>query len=87
MKFSELEFNDISETHGAGAVQAYVELPNGYEVSVVRHSGSYGSEKGLYEIGCFFNHHMVDPDDWGDTVKGWCTPEDVESYIHQIEKV
>jgi hypothetical protein len=92
MKFSELKFDDISETHGEGAIQAYVDLGNGFEVSVVKHKFSYGGEKGLYEIGVFDTQRlgvdaMCDPLDWGDTVKGWLTPEDVESYIHQIEKV
>ena len=84
MKFDELKFDDISETHGEGAIQAYVELPNGYDVSVVKHKYSYGGEKGMYEIGCFFNNHMVDPADWGDTVKGWLNPEDVEKELDLI---
>ena len=92
MKFSELEFNNISETHGEGAVQAYVKLKNGFDVSVVKHKYSYGGDKGLYEIGVFDAQRsgveaMCDPLEWGDTVKGWLAPEDVESYIHQIEKV
>ena len=84
MKLDELKFDDISETHGEGAIQAYVELPNGYDVSVVKHKYSYGGEKGMYEIGCFFNNHMVDPADWGDTVKGWLNPEDVEKELDLI---
>ena len=84
MKFEDLKFDDISETHGEGAIQAYVELPNGYDVSVVKHKYSYGGEKGMYEIGCFFNNHMVDPADWGDTIKGWLNPEDVEKELDSI---
>ena len=87
MKFEELKFEDISKTHGEGSVQAYVELPNGYDVSVVRHRFSYGSEKGLYEIGCFFNNHMVDPADWGDTVKGFQNERDVEHWLDYIKKL
>ena len=85
MKFSDLKFNDISETHGDNAVQAYVELENGYDVSVVKHKHSHGGEKGMYEMGCFYNNHMVDPIDWGDTVKGWLNPEDVEKEIASIQ--
>mgnify|MGYP001298272687 CR=1 FL=1 len=87
MKFEELKFNDISKTHGEGSVQAYVQLSNGYDVSVVRHKYSHGSEKGLYEIGCFFNNHMVDPANWGDTVKGWLNEKDVEDWINVIKKL
>ena len=68
MTFKELRFRDISSTHGEGARQAYVDFDNGYDVSVVKHKFSHGGDKGLYEIGCFFNNHMVDPADWGDTV-------------------
>ena len=87
MTFKELKFEDISETHGAGATQVYVEFKNGYAVSVVNHNHSYGREKGLYEIGCFFNNHMVDPADWGDTVKGWQNESDVKDWINVIKKL
>ena len=85
MTFKELQFTDISETHGEGEVQAYVELGNGYDVSVVKHKFSYGGEKGLYEVGVFFDNHMVDPADWGDTVKGWLTPDAVETELELIK--
>jgi len=85
MKFKDLEFTDISKTHGEGAKQAYVEFENGYDVSVVQHKYSYGGDKGVYEIGCFFNNHMVDPADWGDTVKGWLTPDAVETELELIK--
>jgi hypothetical protein len=87
MTFKELEFSDISATHGAGATQAYVEFENGYDLSVVNHKHSYGSGSGLYEIGCFFNNHMVDPADWGDTVKGWLNESDVEHWLNYIKKL
>ena len=51
----------------------------------MKHQYSYGGEKGFYEIGVFYNNHMVDPDDWGDTVKGWLNPEDVEKEIALIQ--
>ncbi|SVC89877.1 uncharacterized protein METZ01_LOCUS342731, partial [marine metagenome] len=28
---------------------------------VVKHKYSYGGKKGMYEVGCFYNNHMVDP--------------------------
>ena len=91
MTFKELKFGDISETHGEGAVQAYVDLGNGFDVSVVKHKFSYGSEKGLYEMGVFDNQRaagmnsMCDPLDWGDTVKGWLTPEGVDKELQLIK--
>ena len=90
MKFEELKFNDISETHGENAIQAYVELGNGFDVSVVKHKFSHGGEKGLYEIGIFDAQRygvdaMCDPLDWGDTVKGWLAPEDVDKELELLE--
>jgi hypothetical protein len=93
MTFKELKFGDISETHGEGAVQAYVDLGNGFDVSVVKHKFSYGSEKGLYEMGVFDNQRaagmnsMCDPLDWGDTVKGWLTTDNVEEELQRLLKL
>ena len=86
MKFKELKFRDTSSTHGVDAKQAIVGFENGYDVSVVKHKFSYGSEKGLYEIGVFdTNDKMCDPLGWGDDVKGWLTPEGVETELRLIE--
>ncbi len=90
MTFKELEFSDISETHGEDAIQAYVELPNGFDVSIVKHRFSYGGEKGLYEIGVFDAQRcgvdaMCDPCDWGDDVKGWLNESDVEHWLNYIK--
>ena len=69
-------------------VQAYVEFENGYEVSVVKHGASYGSEKGLYEIGVFnASGYMCDPLGWGDDVKGWLTLENVEKELQLIKAI
>ena len=86
MKFKELKFRDTSSTHGEGAKQAFAGFENGYDVSVVQHKFSHGSEKGLYEIGVFDAlDRMCDPLDWGDTVKGWLTPEGVEKELGLIK--
>jgi len=51
-----------------------------YELSIVQHAGSYGGNKGLYEImvsdstGGVELPGITEP---GDTVKGWLTLEDV----------
>jgi len=92
MTFKELKFHDISDTHGEGAIQVYIEFKNGFDVSVVRHRFSHGNEKGLYEIGVFDNQRggvdaMCDPLEWGDTVKGWLAPEDVERELKLIKEL
>jgi len=85
-KFENLKFEDISSTHGTDAVQAWVKMENGYEASIVKHGGSYGNKKGLYEIGIFSpNGIMCDPLGWDDTVKGWLTPNDIERELNKLD--
>ena len=50
MKFSDLEFN---RHPGGFGVQARHKFPNGYGVSVIRTTFSYGGEDGLWELGVF----------------------------------
>ena len=82
MTFKELKFEQVE---GRG-IQAWVPFRNGFQVSVVKHQYSYGGEKGLYEIGVFnAASRMCDPLGWGDDVKGWLTPQDVEQELKLIE--
>jgi hypothetical protein len=87
MTFKELKFRDISSTHGEDAKQAWEEFENGYEVSIIKHKGSYGNKEGLYEIGVFKGERMADPLGWGDDVKGYLSPEDVEAELKLIKKL
>ena len=83
MTFKELKFR----THAENDVQAWTDI-NGYDVSIVRNQLSYGGEKGLYEIGVFNAlGNMCDPLDWGDDVKGWLTPDLVETELELIEEL
>ena len=81
MKFKDLKFR----THAENDVQAWTEVNNGYDVSIIRNALSYGGDKGLYEMGVFKGEFMADPLDWGDDVKGWLTPEDVEKELELIQ--
>lgn len=81
ISFSDLEFEECHD-----GVQALVKLKNGYEVSVVKHGGSYGSDKGLYEMACFGSKgDMITIPEWDEEVKGWLKPEDVEKEIALIQ--
>ena len=80
MKFNELKFRTWAEND----IQARVEI-NGYDISIVRNALSYGGKKGLYEMGVYDKDGMCDPLGWGDDVKGWLTPQDVEQQLNLIK--
>ena len=86
MKFKDLKFKKQGEAvEGIPHIQAWADFPNGFEVSVVKSFCSYGGRQGLYEIGVFKDGIMCDPLGWGDDVKGWLQPEDVEQELAAIE--
>jgi hypothetical protein len=96
MKFDDLKFEPMPKEYGRSfkveskhidPIQAYVNLPNGLEVSVVQHGASHGHEKGLYEMGVFYagGERMMEVEAWGDTVKGWLKPEHIEKELEHLE--
>ena len=55
-----------------------------YELSIVKHKGSYGGDMGLYEIGVFKDSLMEELPgitEVGDTVKGFLTKDQVDAII------
>ena len=80
-KFDDLQF--VKFLDGVSATATYGE----YELSVVQHSGSYGSSNGLYEIGVFKGNDMVELPgitEEGDTVKGWLSEENVTGIMKKM---
>ena len=79
--FSDLQFTKFLD--GVSATVTYGD----YELSVVRHSGSYGNSNGLYEIAVFKGDDMVEMPgitEEGDTVKGWLSEEDVTGIMKKM---
>ena len=57
------------------------------ELSVVRHSGSYGGKQGLYEIAVFDDVNQIEMPgitNDHDTVKGWLTKEEVDGILTKM---
>jgi len=83
MKFEDIQFEGLAEIYGYGAVQAKIDLANGYKLSIIKHRMSYGGEKGLFEIGVAHKDSKFGaiPEGWGDSVKGWLTEKGVEVEI------
>ena len=79
-------FSDLQFTKFLDGVSASVTYGD-YELSVVRHSGSYGNSNGLYEIAVFKGDDMVEMPgitEEGDTVKGWLSEQDVTGIMKKM---
>ena len=79
--FSDLQFTKFLD--GVSATVTYGD----YELSVVKHSGSYGGTGGLYEIAVFKGNDMVEMPgitQEGDTVKGWLSEENVTGIMKKM---
>lgn len=88
MKFSELKFEKIGSAFGLDAIQAIVDLGNGYEASVIQHQFSYGGKQGLYEIGFFGpSGNLEEVPEWGSQVNDCLTEEDVEKEIEFLKEL
>jgi hypothetical protein len=82
--FKDLEFIELDQY--MNGVAARIMFENGYGVSVVCHSFSYGGEKGLYEIAVLDTDGEITYDtDVTDNVIGHLTPEKVTEIMEQIQ--
>lgn len=66
-----------------------ITFKNGYSLSIIRGEYSYGGPTGLFEIAVIdtngeLNGSLLDEDDQGDSVLGYCTPEKVTHYVSKI---
>jgi len=55
MNFNDLQFKPNPFIEG---IQAIVQFPSGYSVSVVKGPYTYGGSRGLYELAVFFNGNI-----------------------------
>jgi hypothetical protein len=66
--------------------QGLIRLDNGLEVSIVRNDLSYGGKKGFYEMGAMKpDGGLVYIEEWGDEVKGWLRPEDIDKELEILQ--
>lgn len=86
--FDELEFNPHPMGNGTQSLHFF---PNGYGVSVVRHSFSYGGNNGLWEIavlkGNKKNWHICYSTPITNDVIGHLSKADVEEYLNKIAEL
>ena len=82
--FSDLQFTKFLD--GVSATVTYGD----YELSVVKHSSSYGGRNGMYEIGVFKGDDMVEMPgitQEDDTVKGFLNEEEVTGIMKKMMAV
>jgi len=82
--FSDLQFTKFLD--GVSATVTYGD----YELSVVKHSSSYGGRNGMYEIAVFKGQDMVEMPgitQEGDTVKGFLNEEEVTGIMKKMMAV
>lgn len=64
--------------------RARVKFKNGHELSIIIGNGTYGSDKGLFEIQPSNKDFFDDEDANGGTVLGYLTANRVRYYINKI---
>jgi len=85
MKFSELEFMPHPST--LGGIQARHDFPNGYGVSVIKSSRSYGGDAGRYEVAVMLHGHLTYDTPITDDVLGWQSEPDVDEVLAAVESL
>jgi hypothetical protein len=83
--FKDLEFK--SHPHHNDGIVSRIHFSNGYGVSVVRHSASYGSDLGLYELAVVDASGVIIYDTQiAKDVIGWLRPQDVTEVMEKIQE-
>jgi hypothetical protein len=85
-KFEDLDFVELDR--GMDGVSARMMFENGYGVSVVRHSFSYGGKSGLYELAVLDNKGDLTYDTpVTNDVIGYLTPEGVTETMALVQSL
>lgn len=67
--------------------RARLQFPNGYGISVVRGTYTYGGDEGLYECAVLKDNHLCYDTPITDDVIGYCDEDKVNEIIKQIEEL
>ena len=88
MKFSELDFQRHKFADGVQAIRFF---PNGYGLSVVKHTYSYGYDDGLYEAavlqGVDGDYDLCYDTSIANDIIGYQTEEQIELLLNQVESL
>ena len=86
-KFQDLPFSPINDSFMVGK-QARMTFENGYGVSVVSHTYSYGGRDGLYEVAVLDEEgNLTYNTPVTNDVIGYLTEEDVTDVMKQVQSL
>jgi len=87
-KFEDLEFELINDAPFMVGKKSRMHFDNGYGVSVVSHSYSYGGRDGLYELAVLDSNDEITYDTTVTSdVIGYLTEEDVSNIMKQVQEL
>ena len=87
-KFEDLQFERINDAPYMVGKKSRMHFDNGYGVSVVSHSYSYGGRDGLYEIAVLdSNDELTYDTPVTNDVIGYLTEEDVSNVMKQVQSL
>jgi len=67
-----------------GGIQKVYKFPNGYGASVIKHRGSYGYQKGLWEVAVLFHGELCYDTEITDDVLGHLNDPEVDNILGKI---
>ena len=86
-KFEDLPFESMDDTFMVGK-KARMHFDNGYGVSVVSHTYSYGGRDGLYEVAVLnSNDELTYDTPVTNDVIGYLSEEDVSDVMKQVQNL
>ena len=87
-KFEDLEFEQVNDAPYMVGKKSRMHFDNGYGVSVVSHSYSYGGRDGLYEVAVLDSNNQLTYDtSVTNDVLGYLTEEDVTDVMKQVQEL
>jgi len=87
-KFEDLEFDKISDEPYMSGVRSRMMFENGYGVSVVSHTYSYGGKAGLFEVAVLNkNGDLTYDTPVTNDVVGYLNPDEVTEIMEQVQNL
>ena len=87
-KFEDLEFKILDDAPYMFGKQAKLQFDNGFGVSVVSHTFSYGGKDGLFEVAVLDKEgNLTYETSVTNDVIGYLNPEEVTEVMKQVQKL